>query len=96
MGQLKIVDGKIIACDPFLYNNDLPFSTTFPVGHFPVQLAVAKIDTDERVAFSRIKFADNKPVNWTMAWCRRRNRCIYGHVRWKGIGEIFFRATKQL
>jgi Protein of unknown function (DUF4241) len=69
IGQLKIVEGKIIACDPLLYNNDLPFTAIFPVGQFPVQLAVAKINTDERVGFSRIKFSDENPTSWAMAVC---------------------------
>lgn len=67
VGQLKIVHGKIIACDPLLYNDDLPFTAIFPVGQFPVQLAVAKINTDERVGFSRIKFSAENPTSWTMA-----------------------------
>lgn len=73
IGQLKIVEGKIIACDPFLYNNDTPFNTIFPIGYFPVELAIAKIDTDERVGFSRIKFSDNIPVKWTIAICEGQN-----------------------
>ncbi len=67
IGALKITEGKIIACDPFLYDKDLPFEATFPKGSFPVQLAIAKIATDERVAFSRIKFSEEMPVSWTMA-----------------------------
>lgn len=69
VGHLKIVEGKIIACDPLLYNNDLPFTAIFPVGQFPVHLAVAKINTDERVGFSRIKFSDENPTSWVMAVC---------------------------
>ena len=69
IGKLKIVDGKIIACDPLLYNNDLPFTANFPVGHFPVQLAVAKINSDERVGFSRIIFSSENPLRWSIAVC---------------------------
>lgn len=67
IGLLKITEGKIIACDPFLYDQDLPFDTTFPKGSFPVQLAIAKIDMDERVAFARIKFSNELPVSWKPA-----------------------------
>ena len=52
IGDIIIKDGYIIACDPFLYNNDQPFSTKFPTGNFPIELAVAQIDDDERVAFA--------------------------------------------
>ncbi len=67
VGDLKIAEGKIIACDPFLYDKDLPFEASFPKGSFPVQLAIAKIATDERTAFSRIKFSEEMPVSWTTA-----------------------------
>jgi hypothetical protein len=68
MGNLKITAGKIIACDPLMYNDEIPFETTFPIGAFPVQLAIAKIKKDERVAFARINFApDATPVTWELA-----------------------------
>ncbi|WP_343674242.1 DUF4241 domain-containing protein [Chitinophaga sp.] len=68
MGDLKVTDGKIIACDPYLYNGEIPFEATFPIGAFPVQLAIAKINTDERVALARINFAaEETPVTWQMA-----------------------------
>jgi hypothetical protein len=69
VGHLRIKDGRIVACDPFLYNNDKPFTTAFPTGTFPVQLAVAQIRDDERVAFARIIFSDEVPFSWTLAVC---------------------------
>lgn len=68
MGNLHVTDGKIIVCDPFLYNDEMPFEATFPIGKFPVQLAVATIRTDERVAFARINFNEETlPVSWQLA-----------------------------
>jgi hypothetical protein len=67
IGKLNIVDGKIIACDPFLFNDDKPFNTLFPIGKFPIELAIADIDDDERVGFSRIKFSEKEPIRWEMA-----------------------------
>jgi hypothetical protein len=67
IGNLRVNNGRIIACDPFLYNHNPPFEKKFPIGNFPVQLAVAKINDDERVGFARIKFSDQEPVAWTMA-----------------------------
>lgn len=69
VGDLKIKGGSIVACDPFLYNNDKPFSNIFPIGTFPVQLAVALVRDDERVAFARIKFSNEVPLTWTLAVC---------------------------
>lgn len=65
--SLQIKEGWIIACDPFLYNNDKPFTTQFPTGSFPVELAVARIGDDERVGFARIRFSDKEPQRWTIA-----------------------------
>lgn len=67
IGKLNVVKGQIIACDPFLFDDDKPFDTLFPVGKFPIELAVATIDDDERVGFARIKFSANPPVRWTIA-----------------------------
>ena len=69
IGDIIIKDGYIVACDPFLYNNDLPFTKKFQTGNFPVELAVAQIDDDERVAFARIKFSNESPTSWTIAVC---------------------------
>lgn len=94
IGQLSISDGHIIACDPFLYNHDLPFSSKFPIGNFPVQLAVAQIDDDERVAFSRIKFSDEIPCSWTLAVCDGQDLSalkedeIYGYPVDAGTGAF--------
>lgn len=68
LGNLKITDGKVLSCDPLMFNEDVPFTATFPIGAFPVQLAIAKIKTDERVAFARINFAPTAtPVSWELA-----------------------------
>ncbi|WP_153798783.1 DUF4241 domain-containing protein [Foetidibacter luteolus] len=67
IGKLNVANGQIIACDPFLFNDDKPFDTVFPIGHFPIELAIACIDDDERIGFSRIKFSDKSPVRWTIA-----------------------------
>ena len=67
IGSIKIVDRQIIACDPFLYNKDKPFVIKFPSGYFPVELAIAKINIDERVGLARIKFSEESPVKWTFA-----------------------------
>ena len=83
IGLLKIFEGKIIACDPLLCNNNLPFAAIFPIGQFPVQLAVAKINTDERVGFSRIKFSEENPKSWAIAVCEGQ------HIEDLGTDEIF-------
>lgn len=94
MGDLKISEGSIVACDPFLYNNNLPFTTKFPTGIFTVQLAVAQIENDERVAFARIKFSDEMPCSWKLAVCEGQDISklaedeIYGYGVDAGTGAF--------
>ena len=70
IGKLNVKEGKIYACDPIsLYIEDV-FTTEFPKGQFPVELAIATINNDdERTGFARIKFAETKPVKWEYALC---------------------------
>lgn len=69
MGELQVQQGHIIGCDPLQFDskNDLPFNTVFPTGSFPVELAIARWQDDERVAFARIKFSEQPPTQWVMA-----------------------------
>jgi hypothetical protein len=67
IGKIKIESGKIIACDPIVMHDASPFTQIFPTGEFPVHLAMAKTDNDERVAFSRIVFSDNPISKWEYA-----------------------------
>lgn len=67
IGKIKIESGKIIACDPIVMQDGKAFTQDFPIGQFPVQLAMAKMTNDERVAFSRIVFSDNEVEKWEFA-----------------------------
>lgn len=67
VGKIIIESGKIIACDPIVMHDALPFSLVFPKGEFPVHLAMAKTSDDERVAFSRIVFSEIPVFKWQVA-----------------------------
>lgn len=67
IGNLAVPSGRIVACDPFLCDRTEAFGRRVPVGKFPVQLAMARLQHDERVAFARILFADRPVVRWEMA-----------------------------
>ncbi|MCF8299310.1 MAG: DUF4241 domain-containing protein [Saprospiraceae bacterium] len=66
-GRIKIESGKLIACDPIVMHESTAFKHLFPIGKFPVQLAMAKMNNDERVAFSRILFSESSIVKWEFA-----------------------------
>jgi len=67
IGKIKIESGKLIACDPIVMHDASPFTQNFPIGDFPVHLAMAKTHNDERVAFSRIVFSDKAITKWEFA-----------------------------
>lgn len=67
LGDLKIESGKIVVCDPIVMHNAIAFKKEFPIGNFPVELAIAKMQKDRRVAFSRIVFSKNNVKNWEYA-----------------------------
>jgi hypothetical protein len=103
MGDLKVTDGKIIACDPFMYNEEVPFEATFPIGAFPVQLAIAKIKSDERVAMARINFNEAAtPVTWEMAVMPEQDLAnlkkgeIYGYPVDAGTGAFMDAAAGKV
>jgi len=65
--KIKIESGKIIACDPIVMHDVLPFTQIFPTGDFSVHLAMAKTNNDERVAFARLVFSDKNIFKWEFA-----------------------------
>ncbi|MGC4038134.1 MAG: DUF4241 domain-containing protein [Chitinophagaceae bacterium] len=67
IGKLKVETGKIVACDPVVSRDASPFIYNFPVGEFPVQLAMVAYKMDRRVAFSRVVFVDSALVKWEFA-----------------------------
>jgi hypothetical protein len=86
IGKIKISSGKIIACDPIVMHDATPFTQTFPTGQFPVQLAIAKIDGDERVAFSRIYFSEKPVVKWEFALQPKQKPIPVGDSTFYGYG----------
>jgi len=69
VGKIKIETGRVIACDASDMHHIAPFTETFPIGEFPLQLAIVKGEPGEYeyVAYTRLLFS-NKPVKkWAYA-----------------------------
>ena len=66
IGDLLLPSGQLVACDPFVTPEALPFNLGLPRGAFPVVLSVAEISTDQRVAFATVCFSQASPVKWEM------------------------------
>jgi hypothetical protein len=67
LGNLTSLSGKLVAGDPIVLTSLSAFSQRFPVGSFPVQLALAKLPNDERVGFARILFSSARVAKWELA-----------------------------
>lgn len=67
IGTLKCESGQIIVCGPSTIHQAIPLNYCFPSGLFPVHLAIAKKDNDEKIAYARIVFSDRKVDRWEIA-----------------------------
>ena len=67
LGNLNNLSGKLVAGDPIVLTARPSFSQRFPVGSFPVQLALAKLPNDERVGFARVLFSTAHVAKWELA-----------------------------
>lgn len=67
LGDLIVGSGRIIACDEVMQSGAVPFTGQFPIGQFPVELALANSNNYESVAFARILFSSDTIVRWEFA-----------------------------
>ncbi|UTM21805.1 DUF4241 domain-containing protein [Dyadobacter chenhuakuii] len=67
VGNLRVKSGQLVAADALEVDSVTPFDMLFPVGEFPVQLSLMKVEGDERIAFSRILFSEEHSVRIDMA-----------------------------
>jgi len=67
-GRLKVTSGRVVAADPFVYNQPIAFTFKVPAGEYIIRLAVALLGEDHfRVALARVDFGDAPAVRWEMA-----------------------------
>ncbi len=68
LGDLRLVSGRLVACDPLTSPETGPFGETFPPGSYPVIVSVAHAvpSRDKRVAFAMLKLRDVAASEWKM------------------------------
>lgn len=71
VGKLYLSSGKLVACDPLITNDMLPFSTEFPKGNFSVLLH--KERESNCVAYAEIIFSNAEISEWKMAVTEGQN-----------------------
>jgi hypothetical protein len=64
-GKIHLSTGKLVACDPLLTNDMLPFSISFPVGDFPIIIHQEK--DQQAIAYVEIVFSQQNCEKWEMA-----------------------------
>ncbi|MBE4947608.1 DUF4241 domain-containing protein [Chryseobacterium culicis] len=65
VGKIYLSSGTLVACDPLITNDMLPFATEFPKGDFPVILH--KERESNCVAYAEIIFDTSEIKEWKMA-----------------------------
>ncbi len=64
VGILHVESGKLVTCDPINIGVTAPFTQNFPIGNFPVQLALQEEGNYQEPAFARVLFSDKPVVRW--------------------------------
>jgi len=103
VGNLKVLSGQIVATDPVTLSDAIAFNENFPIGEFPVELAMADINAnkDRRIAFARIKFSDKPFRKWEFALLPGqtpipiKSKEIYGYGVDAGLGLFVDQAAKN-
>lgn len=67
VGNVALPTGTIVAADPLVECDRLPFTTTVTPGEYPVTLSLAQIGSERRVAYATIQLTHNQAVKWEMA-----------------------------
>lgn len=81
VGKIYLSSGKLVACDPLITNDMLPFSTEFPKGDFSVLLH--KERESNCVAYAEIIFSNSEITDWKLATTAGQ------HVKDLASGEVF-------
>jgi hypothetical protein len=67
-GDLNLVTGKIVACDPIIEPDLPPFKNTVKPGLYPVKLyTVSDEEHGEIIAITKVEFSKEKAIKWLLA-----------------------------
>lgn len=68
-GELVVSTGQVVACDPLVFPDTIPFQALVPPGRYPVLASVASFakDNEQRIAFVFLQFSTQEPERWELA-----------------------------
>lgn len=88
--DIHLSSGKLIACDPLITNDMLPFEQNFPAGDFPVHIHKEK--ESNCVAYVEIVFSENEIQQWKIATVKGQDTAdlaegeVFGYPVESGMG----------
>jgi len=99
VGKLYLSSGKLVACDPLITNDMLPFTTEFPKGNFSVLLH--KERESNCVAYAEVVFSNSEITDWKMAVTEGQDikdlaeEEVFGYPVESGMGCLMDVDTQQ-
>lgn len=101
VGKIYLSSGKLVACDPVLTNDMMPFTTEFPKGDF--QVLLHKERESNCVAYAEVVFSDSDVSQWEMGVTEGQNikdlsgEEVFGYPVESGMGCLMdFETQDQL
>ena len=74
VGNVYLPTGVVCAVDAFcVLGPETGFQRTVPAGHYPVELSIAQLGPDQRVAFAMVRFRGEVAPRWEMALAPDQN-----------------------
>lgn len=98
-GKLYLSTGRLVACDPLITNDMLPFEVAFPKGGFPV--LVHKEKGSNCVAYAEVIFSDQPVATWQLATTKGQRIAdlkgeeIFGYPVESGMGCLMDAETQE-
>ena len=99
VGNIHLPTGYLVACDPVITSDMLPFTTLFPQGSFPVLLHKEK--ESNCVAYAEIRFGAAEIISWQMATTAGQNlkdlkgEEVFGYPVESGMGSFMDLETQD-
>lgn len=68
LGELVVISGYVVVCDPLALPDIAPLANPVPPGHYPVILSVAELPNgDQRVAYALLRLSEHPAMRWELA-----------------------------
>ena len=68
IGLLNVPSGEIVACDPLVQPDALPYNKKVPPGNYPIKVYIAKTEqSGDRYAIAKLEFSSARACKWILA-----------------------------